>query len=89
MNEYKYSDLRAAALEDPTAENLAALGEWLQEYGGRDWNGESWDIENGHRLRPVYGDEPDEFDGFPPVGLRDHLTHAEQRPGKTPGRSTL
>lgn len=68
MNEYKYSDLRAAALADPTAENLAALGEWLQEYGGRDWNGESWDIENGHRLRPVYGDEPDEFDGFPLLG---------------------
>lgn len=54
MNEYKYSDLRAAALADPTAENLAALGEWLQEYGGRDWNGESWDIENGRRLRRYF-----------------------------------
>lgn len=69
MNEYKYSDLRAAALADPTAENLAALGEWLQEYGGKDWNGESWDIENGYRLRPVYGEEPDEFDAFPLLGF--------------------
>jgi len=39
MNEYRYSDLRAAALADPTAENLAALGEWLQEYGGRGRDG--------------------------------------------------
>ena len=23
---------------------------------------------NEHRLRPVYGDEPDEFDGFPLLG---------------------
>lgn len=68
MNEYRYSDLRAAALADPTAENLVALGEWLSEYGGKDWNGESWDIENGRRLRPVYSDEPDEFDAFPLLG---------------------
>lgn len=68
MNEYEYSEFRAAALADPTAENLAALGEWLQEYGVRYWNGESWDIDGGRRLRPIYGEEPDEFGGFPLLG---------------------
>lgn len=68
MNEYRYEELREEATKNPTDENLAALGEWLQEYGGRDWNGESWGIENGHRLRPVYGEEPDEFDAFPLLG---------------------
>lgn len=40
MNEYRYEELREAAIKNPTDENLAALGEWLQQYGDRYWNGE-------------------------------------------------
>lgn len=69
MNEYQYTELREAAISNPTKETLAALGEWLQSYGDAYWNGESWDIDNGSRLRPVYGDEPDEFDEFPLLGF--------------------
>ena len=60
MNEYRYEELREVAIKNPTDENLAALGEWLQQYGDRCWNGEDWDINGGRRLRPVYGQEPDE-----------------------------
>lgn len=47
MNEYRYEELREAAIKNPTDENLAALGEWLQQYGDRYWNGEEWDIDGG------------------------------------------
>ena len=39
MNEYRYEELREAATKNPTGENLTALGEWLQQYGDRYWNG--------------------------------------------------
>lgn len=68
MNEYRYEELREAAIKNPTDENLAALGEWLQQYGDRYWKGEEWDIDGGRRLRPVYGQEPDEYGNFPLVG---------------------
>lgn len=68
MNEYKYEELRAAAMKNPTEENLAALGEWLQQHGDSCWNGEEWDIDEGRRLRPVYGQKPDEYGDFPLVG---------------------
>lgn len=68
MNEYRYEELREAATKNPTDENLATLGEWLQQYGDRYWNGEEWDIDGGRRLRPVYGQEPDEYGDFPLVG---------------------
>jgi hypothetical protein len=68
MNEYRYEELREAAIKNPTDENLAALGEWLQQYGDLYWNGEEWAIDGGRRLRPVYGQEPDEYGDFPLVG---------------------
>lgn len=68
MNEYRYEELREAATKNPTGENLTALGEWLQQYGDRYCNGEEWDIDRGSRLRPVYGQEPDEYGDFPLVG---------------------
>jgi hypothetical protein len=68
MNEYRYEELREAATKNPTGENLAALGEWLQQYGNDCWNGEEWDIDEGRLLRPVYGQEPDEYGDFPLVG---------------------
>lgn len=68
MNEYRYEELREVAIKNPTDENLVALGEWLQQYGDRYWNGEEWDIDGSRRLRPVYGQEPDEYGNFPLVG---------------------
>ena len=68
MNEYRYAELRTAAVKNTTEENLAALGEWLQQYGDNCWNGEEWDIGEGRRLRPVYGQEPDEYGSFPLTG---------------------
>lgn len=68
MNEYRYEELREAATKNPTDENLAALGEWLQQYGDDSWNGEEWDIDEGRLLRPVYGQEPDEYGSVPLVG---------------------
>ena len=35
MNEYKYKELREKAKKNPTKKNLTALGEWLQQYGGK------------------------------------------------------
>ncbi len=54
MNEYKYQEYRKKAIENPTEENLNALAEWLFMYGGSYWNGETWDIDNGMRLYPIY-----------------------------------
>lgn len=50
---YGYEEYRAAAIEDPSEENLANLGEWFQQYGMEFWNGECWDAD-GYELRPVY-----------------------------------
>ena len=66
MTRYDYQELRAAAIENPTFENLEALADWLRNYDTKSWNGEFWDIDNGLRLYPVYGDE-DEDGRFPIV----------------------
>ena len=60
-NPYQYEELRKAALKKPSPEALGALGEWLEKYGDDYWNGESWDIDEGKRLRPIYASEPDEY----------------------------
>lgn len=53
-NYYDYNELAAAALENPTTENLAALGEWFEQNGMDYWNGECWEIDSNHSLYPVY-----------------------------------
>lgn len=40
---YDYADLGAAVRENPTQENLYALGQWLCAYGKDYWDGERWD----------------------------------------------
>jgi len=55
---YNYQELRQAAIDNPNAENLAALADWFSEYGGDFWNGEYWDAD-GYTLRPIYKDDPD------------------------------
>lgn len=58
---YNYAEISAAAITDPTDENLADLAAWFEEYGeGTGWNGESWDVGDGLRLYPVH--MPDEID---------------------------
>lgn len=68
MTRYDYQELRAKAIENPTFENLEALADWLDyyDYNRKSWNGEFWDIGDGLRLYPIYGDE-DENGCFPIV----------------------
>ena len=61
-NRYAYTELRAAAIAEPNAENLAALGEWFDNYGMDSWNGEYYDAD-GYQLRPIYEEvAEDEFE---------------------------
>lgn len=66
MHRYSYKELLDAAVNNPTDENLSALGEWFQEYGDQYWNGECYDAD-GRDLYPIYGEE-DEDGCFPVVG---------------------
>lgn len=66
MNRYNYEELRNAAVKNPTADNLNALGEWFQNYGMTFWNGEYFDAD-GYRLYPVHTD-PDEYGDVQIVG---------------------
>lgn len=67
MTRYDYAELRAAAIDNPTFENMEALADWLRNYDMNSWNGEFWDIDDGLRLKPEYGEE-DENGCFPIVG---------------------
>ena len=64
MNPYDYEELAAKALEpDATQEDINALGEWFQSFGAEYWNGEYFDIDDTHRLYPVYAEvEEDEYE---------------------------
>lgn len=57
---YEYAEARRAAIENPTAENLTALADWLDAYDPQAWNGEYYDLGDGKELRPIYG-APDEY----------------------------
>lgn len=59
VGRYNYEDLRKAAIDDPTPENLENLGRWFHEYGMDFWNGECCDAD-GYDLFPLYS-EPDEY----------------------------
>lgn len=61
---YSYNELRAAATANPTFENLDNLARWFDIYGMRYWNGESYGMDDGLRLYPIYGDEDEDGD-FP------------------------
>ena len=51
---YRYKELREAAINNPTKENLERLADWLFHYGDCGWNGEEYDIDDGYYLRPIY-----------------------------------
>lgn len=64
MLEYGYKEYRKNAIKNPTQENLKILANWLLLYGDSYWNGETWDIENGLRLRPHYNEKLEDFDKY-------------------------
>lgn len=64
MLEYGYEEYRKNAIENPTQENLQILANWLWLYGNSYWNGETWDIDNGLRLRPHYNEELEDYDKY-------------------------
>lgn len=53
-NHYAYAELRKAAINNGTPEDIAALVEWMEQHGSSYWNGEYYDIDDGLRLRPIY-----------------------------------
>lgn len=68
MARYNYEELRAAATApNATQEQINTLGEWLEQYGMSDWNGECFDIGNGESLYPLYSG-PDEYGDFKLLG---------------------
>lgn len=42
---YDHQELKKKALENPTEENLKALGEWCEIYANDDFDGEGWTID--------------------------------------------
>lgn len=52
---YDYEEIRAAAIAPgATQDEINALGDWLEQYGGTAWNGEYFDADDGIRVYPVY-----------------------------------
>lgn len=54
---YEYKELRKKALsENATKEDRMNLLDWFERHGDtqNQWNGESWDIDEGLRLFPIY-----------------------------------
>lgn len=55
VSEYSYQELRDKILSgNYKQEDLNDLLFWFQNYGSRFWNGESYEFENGKRLKPIY-----------------------------------
>ena len=51
----EYEELLAAAFaDDATQDDINALGEWFEANGLRYWNGEDYNIDGYHSIRPVY-----------------------------------
>jgi hypothetical protein len=57
---YQYDELRSAALA-PTAtkEDRLALCGWFSKYDNGSWNGECFDLEDGHSLYPIMEEQED------------------------------
>ena len=60
---YEYEELKSTALSEKTPEAIAALAKWFEMFGSRFWNGESYEIDSGNALYPVYIETaPDEYE---------------------------
>lgn len=65
---YDYKALKEKALAfDATQEDMANLAEWFERFGRTYWNGEYYDVGDGFRLFPIFGEETDNGD-FPVIG---------------------
>lgn len=63
----QYKELEQAALSaDATQEDINRLGEWFERFGETYWNGEFYNIDGVHQLRPV--DVEDEYGDFHLIG---------------------
>ena len=61
---YEYKELREKALsENATKEERLNLLEWFEKCGDerKGWNGESWDIDEGLRLYPIYKEVEEDY----------------------------
>ena len=59
---YQYEELYAAASKfDSTTEDRLALYEWLNQYDYQSWNGEYFDLDDGHGLYPIYEEHDGDF----------------------------
>ena len=67
IGRYNYDELRKAAIENPTEENLAALGKWFELYGMDFWNGQYFDAD-GYELWPVYAEAEEDAVQLEQVG---------------------
>ena len=54
MDYYDYNNLYVKAVKGRRNEDMANLAEWFNIYGTDFWNGESWELESGERLYPLY-----------------------------------
>lgn len=68
MGYYDYKELLEKAMESKSAKDIENLADWFRNYGMDFWNGESWSLENGDRLFPIYSVEEDENGNYPIIG---------------------
>jgi len=55
-----YQELKHKALSaDATQEDINLLGKWFELYGESYWNGEFYDVDGTHQLRPVDVEDED------------------------------
>lgn len=60
---YQFEELYAAASKyDSTTEERMALYNWLDHYDSGSWNGECFDLGDGHSLYPIYEEHDGDFD---------------------------
>ena len=61
MGYYDYEQLKEKALQfQATPNDINELGKWFDEYGDVYWNGEYYDVDEQHRLFPVFDEHYDE-----------------------------
>ena len=60
---YAYEDLKNKALDaNATQKDIDQLGKWFEQYGDSFWNGEVYNIDETHNLKPIYTEvAEDEF----------------------------
>lgn len=56
----QYKELEQAALSaDATQDDIDRLGEWFELYGETYWNGEFYDVDGDHKIRPIDVEDED------------------------------